>query len=230
MKTIACSISFVLFVLTPLLAEEEAPSTRFDRFGQAYQFVFFSVLEGLYKEGATQDDVQRVLMKRSEEHGYEHFIYGCPICTSVLLAFELYRERPLFWMYKPIRQPDYQKEHATFGTGFSEEVQHGLNSDKVVIRLETLHHLVSKWIDDRMSAMNLLKEQRETLQKQIEEGRKQGMKTLAQHKKDPASMKRYAPGYAAFEGCALCNAACRIDFDRILEQGGAEQGAAASPD
>lgn len=230
MKTIACSISLVLFILTPLLAEKKAPSTRFGRFGQAYQFVFFSVLEGLYKEGATQNDVQRVLMKRSEEHGYEHFIYGCSICTPVFLAFELYRERPSFWMYKPIRQPDPQVEHATFGDGFSEEVQHGLNSDKVVVRLETLHHLVSKWIDYRMTTMNLSKEQQEALQKQIEEGRKQGMKALAQHKKDPERMRRYAPGYAAFEECALCNAACRIDFDRILEKDGAEQGAAANPD
>ena len=222
MQTIVSGIVLGLLVLTALPAEEPASSVEDKRFGPTYQFVFFSVLEGLYREGATQTDVQRVLMKRSAEHGYEHFIYGCPICTPVLLAFQLYEKRPAFGMYKPISPTDHKHFNATFGTGFSEPIQRGLHSDQAAVRLETLHHLIAKWTNDRMAAMDLPQAQREALQKQLEEGRKQGMKTLETHKKDPARMKWYAPGYADLEECALCNAACRIDFDGLPERSRAE--------
>lgn len=224
MKVIArfAFICAFLALAAPSYPGKSAEQAQFERFGPAYRLVFFAILEGLFLDGAKDEEVQRVLMKRSDEHGYEHFIYGCPICTAVFLAFEAYRARPEFWMYKPITQPDHQFEHSTFGHGFTQDVRDGLNSEDVKVRLQTLHGLVSTWIDRRMAAMDLTEEEEQTLREQIEAGRKQGEKALAQHKKDPERMKSYAPGYAGLYGCAMCNAVCRIAFEEILEEGAPE--------
>ena len=215
---VLCALLILAVPSSPVQSDQPA---GFERFGPAYQFVFFATLEGLYQDGVMQGEVKRVLMKRSEEHGYEHFIYGCPICTAVYLAFETYAARPKFWMYKPNSEADHQVDHWTFGHGLSQEVRDALRSDDVKLRLQTLHGLVSKWIDRRMAAMNLTEEKRLALHEQIEAGRKEGEKALARHKQDSKSTKRYAPGYAGLYGCALCNAACRIDFEEILQEGAA---------
>ena len=120
-------------------------------------------------------------------------------------------------MYKPITQPDHQFEHSTFGHGFTQDVRDGLNSEDVKVRLQTLHGLVSTWIDRRMAAMDLTEEEEQTLREQMEAGRKQGEKALASHKKDPERMKSYAPGYAGLYGCAMCNAVCRIAFPEAAD-------------
>ena len=219
MKKIAgYAISSALLAATaPPSAGADDQRASFEIFGPAHQFVFFATLEGLYQDGAAHDEVKRVLMKRSDEHGYEHFIYGCPICTSVFLAFELYAARPDFDMYKLCDQP-HRKDNWTFGNGFTRDVRDGLSSEDVRVRLQTLHGLVSTWIDRRMAAMSLTEEEEQTLREQIEAGRKQGEKALAKHKEDPERTRRYAPGYAELYGCALCNAACRIDFEEILTE------------
>ena len=212
----------LLVLAVPSSPIQNAQPADFERFGPAYQFVFFATLEGLYQDGVMQGDVKRVLMKRSEEHGYEHFIYGCPICTAVYLACETYMSRPKFGMYKPITQPDHQVTHWTFGHGLSQDMRDGLSSGDVKVRLQTLHGLVLTWIDRRIVAMSLTEEKKLALHEQIEAGRKEGEKALARHKQDPKSMKWYAPGYADLYGCALCNAACRIDFEEILQEDAAK--------
>lgn len=200
-------ITYILFSFTtPLLAENNPQSKRFEHFGTAYQFVFYAVLEGLYQDGATQEQVDQILMKQTDEHGYEHFVYSCPICTSVQLACELYSKRPTFRMYKPDEQ-SHQITHATFGAGFSEQVKRGLYADDVSIRLETLHDLIAKWTSDRMARMNLSKTQRQDLIEAIAVGREQGIRALAQFKQDPAQLKRYAPGYTTLQECVMCNGA-----------------------
>ena len=217
MKTIAGAVSCSLLLLAAQAPAADDRRAGFERFGPAYQFVFFSVLEGLYQDGATQADVDRVLMRRSPEHGLEHFIYSCPICTAVQLAIELYGQRPDYSMYKAQSHPDHAFDHTTFGAGFAHDVLNGLNSDDVTLRLRTVHGLVTEWIERRMTAMNLTAPQRKTLLDEIAIGRKRGMIALDKFKKDPARLQRRAPGYATFKGCALCNAACQIDFADILE-------------
>lgn len=199
--------SIVLFAAGSVYAQDAPGQETFTRYGEAYQFVFFSVLEGLYQDGASQADVERILMKQGDEYGYEHFIYSCEICTATLLAFQLYKDRPAHNMYKG------PNPNRAFGQGLSAEIQAGLNSDDVKIRLETIHGLVSDWINGRMNSMNPSDAKRASLRRAFEEGRRQGMKALEIFKKSPELIKAYAPGYADLNECAICNAAANMDFN-----------------
>lgn len=196
---------YVLVSANNIFAQEMPRQEKFDTFGYAYQFVFFSVLEGLYRDGASLEDARQILMKKDKDHGYEHFIYSCPICTSTLLAVKLYANKPEFEGYK-FRNND------TFGPGFSQEVHRGLYSQDVRDRLLTIHQLVSRWIKERMNSMKLTEEERTSLKRAFLDGRDQGMKALESFKNRPEIMKQYAPGYINQNECAICNAASFMDF------------------
>jgi hypothetical protein len=210
-KTIFLSFILIFSCVSLLQAEPQIPiptdseKEKFTAFGYAYQFVFFSVFEGLYRDGASHADVERILMKQSPEHGYEHFIYSCEICTSTLLAVQAYAKRPQFTMYK-------MSNGNTFGPGLSKEIQDGLNSDDVKVRLKTIHGLVSKWIKERMDQMHLSDDEKTSLKRAFEDGREQGIKALENFKRNPDLMKAYAPGYSDLKECAICNAASFMDF------------------
>lgn len=195
----------------------DAKTAHFEIFGPSYQFVFHAVLEGLYRDGATQKEVERILMNHSKRKrsGYEHFIYSCPVCTSVLLAVRLYECRPEFSMYKPGRIR-HRTDHSTFGVGFSREDKKGLNSENVNERLRTLNGLVSRWVEQRMKQMNLSDKQKEALLEDMKVGREKGMQALTRFKKDPELMKIYAPGYVNADECALCNAASIQGFENVF--------------
>ena len=52
---LAAALSGILWTVPPPLQAESEPVTeKFTAFGEAYQFVFYSVLEGLYRDGASQ--------------------------------------------------------------------------------------------------------------------------------------------------------------------------------
>ena len=63
------------------------------RFDEAQKFIFYSVLEGLYEDGVSTEDVERILMKREKEYHF-HFNFSCPVCMGSIWAFESYRNRP----------------------------------------------------------------------------------------------------------------------------------------
>ncbi len=187
-------------------AQQAEQTDKFTAFGEAYQFVFYSVVEGLYRDGANQTDVERILLKQGDDQWYDHFIYSCEICTSVLLAVQLYNKRPALSMYK-----GHPTSHA-FGDGFSSAATQGLRADDVKVRLTTIHGLVARWIDERMDRMHLPEEERVSLRRAFEDGRQQGMRALQGFQKDPELLRRYAPGYAGLDECAICNAANHMDF------------------
>ena len=45
-----------------------------------HTMIFFAVLEGLYRDGASNEAVDAIL-RQDDKGGYIHFVYGCPICT-----------------------------------------------------------------------------------------------------------------------------------------------------
>ncbi len=53
----------------------------------------FSVFEGLYEDGLSNEDLDRILLKEKNQ-AYFHFIYACPICTATIWGLEAYRSRP----------------------------------------------------------------------------------------------------------------------------------------
>ena len=126
MKIISGFVFASIFFIVP---QAFAQPSQMGHFGDSCQFIFFLVYEGLYEDGATQEGVNRVLMKR-EGFGYEQFIGHCPICMSVKLAVQNYANRPRFEGYK---QVGYKGQNSTFGSGFSDEIKMGLASKDVKV-------------------------------------------------------------------------------------------------
>src|SRR5215475_5620678 len=70
---------------------------------QASQLVFFAVLEGLYRDGVTNTDVDLIIPSGDDgksKFDLEHFVYACPLCHPAYEAFRLYRHRDMFYGFK----------------------------------------------------------------------------------------------------------------------------------
>jgi hypothetical protein len=166
------------------------------------RFIFYSVLEGLYDDGVSNQDVDQILLKK-EKQKYFHFIYACPICTATIWALEAYRSRPEALYSVKLRT-------STFGPGLSEPVRAQLYSEDPNQRLIVINQLVKDWIDRRMKKMRLSSDERVTLLAAIEEKRKAGMEALKSfrgRKGEPGSVQYYAPAYLDLDECAVCNGA-----------------------
>ena len=55
------------------------------QFDEVHRFIFYAVLEGLYDDGVSNGDVDRILLKGEKEY-YFHFVYACPVCTPTIDA------------------------------------------------------------------------------------------------------------------------------------------------
>jgi hypothetical protein len=169
----------------------------------ASKFIFYSVLEGLYEDGLTNADVDQILMEK-EGQTYFHFILSCPVCTTTIWALESYRGRPK--QLYCIKQPA-----STFGPGLSRELHDQLYSDKPSERLTAINSLVKKWMDQRITRMNLPEKERASLLDELGKLRKQGMDALESFRKkqhgDKLGVAEAAPAYVDLQECAVCNAA-----------------------
>src|SRR5215210_1212430 len=83
---------FLLSVSAPA-EQNQALVPRGSLLEETSRFIFHSVLEGLYEDGVSNEDVNQILLKK-EGQSYFHFIYACPICTATIWAVEAYRARP----------------------------------------------------------------------------------------------------------------------------------------
>src|SRR5688572_10638658 len=66
------------------------PETR------AGQLIFFAVLEGLYRDGVINGDVDLIIPPGEggkPAFDQETFVYACPLCHPAFEAFRLYRQR-----------------------------------------------------------------------------------------------------------------------------------------
>ncbi len=169
------------------------------------RFIFYSVLEGLYEDGVSNQDVDQILMKKDKQC-YYHFIYSCPICTATIWALEAYRSRPdAFYSMKG-------GGGATFGPGLSAAQHQQLYSADPHQRLIAINSLMRDWMARRMDRMNLSQQAREELAKELEKARQKGMQALKsfRNNSDQASsngVEYYAPAYTDLTECAVCNGA-----------------------
>ncbi len=171
------------------------PETR------ASQLVFFAVLEGLYRDGVTNSDVD--LMIPPGEGGkpkfdQEIFVYACPLCHPAFEALRLYRQRERIFGLKA--------RVDTFGAGLDEAVRKQLRSQQPEERRRAVEGLIRRWVSQRLEMMRLTKTEREVITLEIESGRKQGMGGLKQ---------AVAAGEASQSrtNCAICDGsfgACKL--------------------
>ncbi|MEM9017951.1 MAG: hypothetical protein AAGC68_13135 [Verrucomicrobiota bacterium] len=203
------TLILALTALLPAIGNSQ-DSVRMDYFGDAYQLVYFGVLEGLFRDGVTTEEVDLILTDSETGH-YVHFIYACPICMATIHALELYRERPRFYGIKDFAPP---AKFRTFGPGLSDEARAKLSSDEVKIRLTIIHELVGGWVSERLASLDLSEEEKKQIEAELEAGRERGMSMLKSYEAEgEGSLKSYAPAYADLKECAICNAALQMDFE-----------------
>jgi hypothetical protein len=150
-------------------ASKSWPETR------ASQLVFFAVLEGLYRDGVTNSDVDLIIPPGDGDKprfDSEVFVYACPLCHPAFEAFRLYRQRERIFGLKAAVD--------TFGRGLDESIRIRLRSPNTDERRQAIEGLISRWLSQRLELMRLTKAEREEITGEIEKGRKQGMSGLKQ--------------------------------------------------
>jgi hypothetical protein len=102
----------------------------------------------------------------------EHFVYACPLCHPAFEAFRLYRHRDAFFGLKARLD--------TFGSGLDKTIAAQLHSEDAAQRRQAIEALISRWVRQRLDMMRLSDSERQTITREIERGRKQGMGGLKQ--------------------------------------------------
>ena len=170
-----------------------------DAYQSATRFIFFSVLEGLYEDGVANEDVERILLRKSERQSYFHFIYSCPVCDPAVWALEAYRSRPE-------RFAGSKLPTSTFGRGLSETLHESLRSDDPRRRLGAINELMRTWMERRLRGMSLTEKERAELTDTLEKLRQRGMHALEVFRQN-GTVANYAPAYEDLDECAVCNGA-----------------------
>ncbi|MEQ1850260.1 MAG: hypothetical protein ABMA01_01585 [Chthoniobacteraceae bacterium] len=190
----------VPFAAVPLRAAEQARRSEID---ETTRFIFYSVLEGLYEDGLSKEDVGQILMRREKET-YFHFILACPVCNPTIWVLEAYQARPdqFYGMKRP---------GSTFGQGLTPELREQLYSKDPTQRLTAINSLVQTWMERRMKNLRLSADERTALTKQLELKREEGMKALERFRKkqhgENLGVEQAAPAYVDLTECAVCNGA-----------------------
>lgn len=215
-KFLAASVA--LWTATTAMAQQPSPTPDFlkpgvlfqNPFDDTYQFIFFSVLEGLYRDGVSDADVNSLLATDGKDGGYLNFIYTCPICMPVEGAIETYKLRPAI---HHLKLRNHQTGERTFGDGLPKEVSEALASPTASIRLKAVNELVAKWMQYRMDHTAMTDAQKTALIDELKKRRKRGMEALhnfAMEMNGKDSLKYFAPGYKDGDECAICNAALQM--------------------
>ena len=162
----------------------------------AQELVFFAVIEGLYRDGVSTEVAESLARVDSQAGLPDNFVHGCPACHPVLDALRLYVGRPDFYM---------NKRHAdSFGDGLDDEVNRRLMGPSQQERLDALHALVQRWVDERLESMAIAAEQRQEVRERIGEMRRKGMARLAAYQESREGLQ--FEHYAAWERCPSCDA------------------------
>ena len=192
------SMKPALFALLLTMISATAAATVDERF----QFLYLATIEGALVDGLTNEETDRILMRDGGKGAYQHFIYACPICMPVLNGLMAYRARPGIFGYK---------KPPVMGTGLPEDLRKQLAGDDLAIRLKAVNALLARWVERRLQMLNLTPKQRTIWDKRFEDGRQEGMKMLENFRQQ-GSLKVFAPGFADFKECAVCNAATKRTF------------------
>jgi hypothetical protein len=168
---------------------------------RAGQLVFFAVLEGLYRDGVTNSDVDLIIPPEASgkpRFDKEIFVYACPLYHPAFEALRLYRQREEIFGLKG--------KVDTFGRGLDESVRKQLRSPEAAERRQAVEGLISRWVGQRLEVMRLTAAEREDITREFEAGRKQGMGSLNQTvKAGEVSQSR--------TNCAICDGsfgACKL--------------------
>lgn len=187
-----------ILVLSP--APQTAPSAppAGEIFGAHGQQIFFAVLEGLYRDGVSNEVVDKIIAIDDQTQYPANFVKACPACTPAYEAFCVYRGRPAFHLKLAID---------TFGPGLPPDQVERLTAVDLAVSQLALEQLIQGWMERRMSALRLTDDERAEWRMEMEERRKAGMEWL-----DRYQQMGLGGSYASMKTCPSCegaNGACK---------------------
>lgn len=201
MKLTALPLTLIAILITPIaLAVKPAENNVKWREDPLCQFVFFAVLEGLYRDGVQNEVVDLVLGKdleplKEEEEIKRNFVFQCELCHATYEAFKTYRARPAF---------ANSAGQSTFGKGVPGDHLTKLKHDDAATRVIAMGDLVRPWIQQRVVTHRLTEEEQAAMKKEFNVYLKKGAAKLEQLKKEPNSV--YVD-WIFYGTCQACEAA-----------------------
>jgi len=159
------------------------------------QFVFFSVLEGCYRDGLPRDAAKLMVNPDGQKPVKRFFVFRCELCHAVHEAFKAYAAAPDFSDIKGT--PDFG------GKEIPAETLKRLKSERVPTRVYAMGSLVRPWILERADRHKLDKEERAVLQKSFAKFAGEGHDLMMRHRKVDPIYK----DWSFYGTCQACEAA-----------------------
>ena len=162
------------------------------------QFVFFAVLEGLYRDGIQNEIVDAIIgdkIEKKENKVKTHFVFRCKLCHATYEAFRTYRNRPAFMQTKGA---------STFGKGASLDLLKKLRSKDARTRIYAMGALVRPWIMHRIKETRKTPEEKTAMKKQFTKYAQEGADLLKTHKR---AKDGFYLDWSFYGSCQACEAA-----------------------
>ena len=162
------------------------------------QFVFFAVLEGLYRDGIQNEIVDAIIgekIVKKENKVKTHFVFRCKLCHATYEAFRTYRNRPAFMQTKGA---------STFGKGADLALLKQLGSKDARTRIYSMGALVRPWIMHRIKETRKTPEEKTAMKKQFEKYALEGADLLKTHKR---AKDGFYLDWSFYGSCQACEAA-----------------------
>ena len=162
------------------------------------QFVFFAVLEGLYRDGVQNEIVDAIIgdkIEKKENKVKTHFVFRCKLCHATYEAFRTYRNRPAFMQTKGA---------STFGNGVDLNRLKKLRSNDARTRIYAMGGLVRPWIMHRIKETRKTAEEKTAMKKQFEKYALEGADLLKTHKR---AKDGFYLDWSFYGSCQACEAA-----------------------
>ena len=162
------------------------------------QFVFFAVLEGLYRDGIQNEIVDAIIgekIVKKENRVKTHFVFRCKLCHATYEAFRTYRNRPAFMQTKGA---------STFGNGVDLNRLKKLRSNDARTRIYAMGALVRPWIMHRIKETRKTPEEKTAMKKQFEKYAQEGADLLKTHKR---AKDGFYLDWSFYGSCQACEAA-----------------------
>lgn len=139
------------------------------------RMVFFTVLEGLYRDGVPDEVVDLVIGHVKANSVKKRFVFRCKLCHACYEAFAVYQRRPAF---------SGTKGKTTIGNKpVSSEVIEGLKNPSHRVFGKAFSTIIQPWIKQKLLSMNLSEKDKVEKMKKFAELAKEGNRLLTEYRR-----------------------------------------------
>jgi len=162
------------------------------------QFVFFAVLEGLYRDGVQNEIVDAIIGEKiieKDDKVKTHFVFRCKLCHATYEAFRTYRNRLPFMQTKGV---------STFGKGVDLAQLKRLRSKDARTRIYAMGAMIRPWIMHRIKETRKTPEEKTAMKKRFMKYAQEGSDLLRRHQK---AKDGFYLDWSFYGSCQACEAA-----------------------